>query len=794
MKTRVSEAEQPRSVAARRFRVARARASIGTLRKLYQHEPAMTRRAASLLFCLLVSCEEQRLIAFDAGGSVLRRRGGTDARDTGDAGDEAEDAAPSDMGLTPDGSQRDGTPSDGRVDGGDPPETCGEAKPLPSTQGTWECASPMSTARRGHSATLLADGHILVTGAGNAEIYGPETDGWRPAPPPAVVRYGHRAVILRDGRVLVIGGSTLPKGEAPLRSCELYNPYAPPSGGWTEGGSMSVARWRPAVTVLRDGRVLAVSGDESGANTEIYDPGSNGWVRAAPVPFESTRASIAPLADGKVLLLGGTQSLRAALFDPVSGAWTPTNPLAHGDSDSAEVFALTGAGALSVGSRFVQAFDPSRGLWTTTGTRSPSTQLDVRSFIDGESRVFSAGGMSMGRMLLEASVFDEVTSGWIPAGRLQRPRVEHAATVLADHRVLIFGGCDEPSCARTLKSVEIFTPNSWSCGNGRREYPETCDDVTQSCSRSCVIRSCASSPPPFLRREQHALAYDFVRQRVVLFGGSLRVSTFDDVRELMGSTWFWMQFSGAPWPARRSGHAFAFDGHRGRSILFGGGDHNGALLADTWAWDGARWADVSAPGAPPPRLEHAMAWFRSPGRIVIHGGSNRRSLYDDTWEWDGSGWRQRANGPGRRQHVMVHDLARDRMIFFAGDDGSLRDDLWEYDGVAWREVVVSGQRPPARTSYAATYDAARDRMVVFGGTGTTGLLGDTWEWDGTQWHEVMTVGAVPAARSGASMTFDAANDRAILLGGWDGRDQLEDLWMWDGSSWSVVPFEPGCTP
>ncbi|MBI2374107.1 MAG: hypothetical protein HYV07_08915 [Deltaproteobacteria bacterium] len=732
---------------------------------------------------LIASCGDQKLVAFYADGAALEWHGATDAtHPTTDAS--SLDAR--DGGATPDVAPGDGPAA------GDGSVACGDRPVVPSTQGTWACASPMAFPRRGHTATLLGDGHVLVTGAGSAEIYVPATDEWLVATVPLATRHGHAAATLTDGRILIVGGSSSADGDAPLRTCELFDPIG---RRWSEAGTMNHPRYRAAVTVLRDGRVLVAAGDPSAATSEVYDPGLDAWTIVAQVPFASTRASSALLSDGRVLLVGGTESLAAALYDPETSGWAATASLKHPEADVAAVAPLAENRALSFGSRFVQSFDPARDLWTTTGTRAERVQGDVRIPFDRTGRLLSAGGTSMERAVLEADLFDNATTTWIPAGRLQHPRVETAAASLSDGRVAVFGGCEDAACARQLRSVEIFTPNSWSCGNGRVEYPETCDQLNQTCSRTCVIPLCSSSSPPFLQRQEHALAYDFVRQRSVLFGGTVGVSTFDDTRELtMGGTWLWLQDVALHAPPRRSGHTLAFDGHRGRTVLFGGGDHAGALWQDTWTWDGARWANVSTTDSPPARLGHTMAWMRTRGRIVIHGGSGRQDPYSDTWEWDGSRWNESANagGPRRQEHVMVHDLNSDRLVFFGGDDGTLRDDFWTYDGESWREVLEEGPRPPARARYAAAYDAGRRRVVVFGGTGTHGPLGDTWEWDGAHWRVATATG--PPARSGAAMVFDAADERVLLLGGWDGKRQLDDLWAWDGTSWSLVTFEPGCAP
>jgi hypothetical protein len=71
--------------------------------------------------------------------------------------------------------------------------------------------------RSGHSATLLADGSVLVTGGrasngelqSSSEIYAPAIKRWKVSAERARPRADHVVTCLRDGRVMISGGEYL---------------------------------------------------------------------------------------------------------------------------------------------------------------------------------------------------------------------------------------------------------------------------------------------------------------------------------------------------------------------------------------------------------------------------------------------------------------------------------------------------------------------------------------------------------------------------------------------------------
>ena len=119
--------------------------------------------------------------------------------------------------------------------------------------GAFSSTGSMSEGRSGHTATLLVDGTVLVTGADNtAELFNPGT-GTFSVVGEVSTGLGATATLRSDGTVLVAGG----RNRISLTTAELF---APESGGFVATGSLITARDGHAATRLVDGTVLITGG------------------------------------------------------------------------------------------------------------------------------------------------------------------------------------------------------------------------------------------------------------------------------------------------------------------------------------------------------------------------------------------------------------------------------------------------------------------------------------------------------------------------------------------------------
>ena len=223
------------------------------------------------------------------------------------------------------------------------------------------------------------------------------------------------------------------------------------------------------------------------------------------------------------------------------------------------------------------------------------------------------GGSGNGGPLSDTWLWNGTT--WTLATPVNLPSVRSSAMMAWDgHHIVMFGG--------NQSGNEIGDTWTW--------------DGTNWTSVATAVPPAAPSP-----RDSGGMAFDSIRNQVVLFGGENGnfEEDFGDTWIWNGATMTWAQASPANSPAARDSFTMAFDPLRGETVLFGGfAQVSVSSLSDTWEWNGTTWTLLSTPHKPSARYYYAMAYDVSHSDIVLLGGASPgSSTFDlnDTWVLEG---------------------------------------------------------------------------------------------------------------------------------------------------------------
>lgn len=304
--------------------------------------------------------------------------------------------------------------------------------------------------RISHTATLLPNGKVLIVGGNkcdssgcsgprlsSAELFDPATETFTATGSMSFARNSHTATLLNNGTVLVTGGNGNPAAEV----------YDPVTGVFTKVGNMTDistnlgdqpgSRLGHTASLLMDGRVLIAGGEAEDLNgfgpvalgtAEIYDPATRSFSRVGDLPDEVLFHTASVLLDGRVLVAGGNDN-----FGPEM-------------SPSVAVFDATS-----------KSFSASVSLPSGRAYHTATTLNDGRVLITGGITNWDYPTPPL--ISDTALVFDPATSGYSSELTMREPRYGHSATLLLDGKVLVVGTLAELFDPGTSSFVITADPN-----------------------------------------------------------------------------------------------------------------------------------------------------------------------------------------------------------------------------------------------------------------------------------------------------------------------------------------------
>jgi hypothetical protein len=257
----------------------------------------------------------------------------------------------------------------------------------PATE-TFFPTGSMSRGRTGHTATLLNDGTVLITGGvrpsgsidGTAEIYDPATATFTQVGDMAEERAFHTAALLADGRVLIAGGrqGELSGFSDSAKTAEIYDPA---THSFSPAGLLPWGTTFHTASVLQDGTVLVAGGDgvsscpNGTSGLARYDVASNSFQAGADLPQRRMKHTATMLNDGRVLFAGGldpcqslnvaAQSATAVVFDPAANTYSPE--AAMREPREGHTATLLNDGTVLVVGSLADRFDPATSVFIATG-------------------------------------------------------------------------------------------------------------------------------------------------------------------------------------------------------------------------------------------------------------------------------------------------------------------------------------------------------------------------------------------------------------------------------------------
>src|SRR5271157_228034 len=325
------------------------------------------------------------------------------------------------------------------------------------TTGTFTVTSNLNTARVFHTASLLSNGMVLIAGGWginssgsgfavltSAELYDPANGTSTPTVSLNTARDEHTATLLNDGMVLMTGGSG---SSNTLANAELYEPAT-----LTPPNLVSIAV-TPAASTLSPGTTQQFIATGTFSDTSTQQLGSVTWsssnsavaqitndatnhgvgmaIAAGTVTITATDGNVNGTATLTVRATGfvATGSLNSARRNHTATLLNNGLVLVAGGVDNS-LTALTSA----------ELYDPATGTFTPTGSLHTARWYHTSTLLNNGMVLIVGGTNTSGTSLTSVELYNPATGTFTTTGSLNTARGAHTATLLNDGTVLIAGG------------------------------------------------------------------------------------------------------------------------------------------------------------------------------------------------------------------------------------------------------------------------------------------------------------------------------------------------------------------
>ncbi len=251
--------------------------------------------------------------------------------------------------------------------------------------------------------------------------------------------------------------------------------------------------------------------------------------------------------------------------------------------------------------------------------------------------------------------------------------------------------------------------------------------------------SLSTSPTP---RHSPVMVFDSNNEVIILFGGYNGTSPARDTWVFNCTSEMWTDVTPEISPTERMSHAMVYDPVNEKVILFSGYGLDGPEVDDTWTYNYTTntWEEMNSTVSPHARYGAAYVYDEVNETMIIFGG-NSNGYFSDTWSYDYSTDTWTELSPTThpiplKWSSMVYDSVNQKSILFGGDiNYPISSNVtWIFDSAAneWEESE-SAISPSSRQAFGFTFDSGNEKAILFGGTKGTGQAVDsfneTWAYD-----------------------------------------------------------------
>lgn len=317
---------------------------------------------------------------------------------------------------------------------------------------TFSALGTINTPRRNHTATLLPDGKIVITGGwtntiaaptatSNVEVFDPATGASVDMGEMGAPRADHRAEAVSSGQVIITGGRNT---TIALKTAEIFDP-------------LLLLRPEDLYAFYQEYAFLTLENQQL---WNLYNDATN-VIWGLTVTNSNLQGELAYANDALTNLQAQLDALQPNPFRILPGYISPRLRLLTLTMSDDRVVMIHGINLDNPIARLVYVFDPRTETYSTAGIiNDPRTGFTGNLLPD--DRILVAGGtlqLTIGNPITNSTeIYSAASSNSVPGPSMNYARADAFSVNLSDGRILIMGGRN--ATTNFVAQSEIYEPSS----------------------------------------------------------------------------------------------------------------------------------------------------------------------------------------------------------------------------------------------------------------------------------------------------------------------------------------------